>query len=125
MLMLIGLSCFGQKSFNRFRVKALDTASVQVNQGFTSISTMNIAYSGTSIVYVKFYDSYAKPVLSSATPVITLQLGTSAAISPKSLENYADVNFKNGCWIRCATSINDTARIGVQPSVKPLIEITY
>ena len=93
MLMLIGLSCFGQKSFNRFRVKALDTASVQVNQGFTSISTMNIAYSGTSIVYVKFYDSYAKPVLSSATPVITLQLGTSAAISPKSLENYADVNF--------------------------------
>lgn len=120
-LLFIGMMGYAQ---SKFRTTALDTTSQLVNTGYTNLKTLNIAYPGTAIVYVKFYDSKIAPVLSTAHPVITMQVGTDATLNYK-LQSYSNVTFSNGLWIRCASGITDTARIGVQPAVKPLIEIAY
>lgn len=116
--------CMSSIAQSKFRTTALDTVSQVVNTGYTSLKNLNIAYPATTIVYVKFYDSKIAPVLSSAHPVITLQLGTDATLSYK-LQSYSNVTFSNGLWIRCASGITDTARIGVQPATKPIVEIIY
>lgn len=111
-------------SQSRFRTTALDTAAQQVNLGPTNLINMNVAYPGTTIVYIKIYDSYTKPYAYEQAPVLTIQVGTDATLS-YALKQLANMHFNYGCWIRCCTSISDTATKAVEPSTKPLVEITY
>lgn len=121
LLTVITLTGFSQSNF---RTTALDTAPVVVNVGYTTMNNLNIAYTGTAIVYVKFYDTKLRPYAKTHSPVLTMQLGTSATLS-YALKSFNRVTFRNGCWIRCVTGIADTSQTNQQPAAKPLVEIGY
>lgn len=122
LLTVIGLT-FGFSQSN-FRTTALDSTPQRVNAGYTTMFNLNIAYPATSIVYIKFYDKATRPYAKVDSPVLTMQIGTDATLS-YSLQSFNKVTFNNGLWIRCVTSISDTAQTAVQPGTKPLVEIKY
>lgn len=119
--LIYAVNIFAQSNF---RTTSLDTAPQVVNVGYTTINNLNIAYPGTAIVYVKFYDTKLRPYAKVDHPVLTMQIGTDATLS-YSLKSFNRVTFRNGCWIRCITSITDTSQTNQQPATKPLVEIGY
>ena len=122
-MLAITSSVFAQTT--KFRSTTVDTMGVSVNIGRTSLRAMNVAYTGTVTVFVKMYDSKTKPYAKNAIPLYTIQIPPYTQATPYQLKDLGKVDFINGCWIRCTTSILDTSQKSAEPSIKPVIEIGF
>lgn len=124
-LLAVTILALNVNAQSKFRTTSVDTSAISVNLGNTTVTNVNVAYNGSTTIWVKMYDSFTKPYAKNAVPVHTLQIPGNTVSNPYSLLDLKGLRFTKGLWIRCTTSISDTSQKSGEPTTKPIVEIAY
>lgn len=103
------LPAAAQQSQPYHQISAVSTNCVTIKAGAGQVNTVFSANTGSSIYYLKFFDTASLPVAGTTTPVLTLPvpIGTSSTGGGFILPIINPVQFLNGIGMCLTGGIND------------------
>ena len=113
---------FGQY-VNDFRTVTTTGVAQVVTQGYAHPRIINIVNDTTTVLFVKFYDSFAIPYAAKVSPVLTIMVPANSCVK---YDIDQSLYFLKGLWVRIGKGVLDAdSTYNKYKASPPIVEITY